>query len=233
MSYQPQTALGRAVNQVEETAIAVILGLMTLITFANVIARYVLNSTIIWGLEVTSFLFAWLVLLGASYAVKSTSHLGVDVIVNAVPPASQRVLGLLSAAVCIAFSLLLLKGAWDFWAPYGEMSPTAGRWFPLGFETVRGQGWYELNDTPIPGWLNQPLADVFNMGERYEKLPRLVPYAILPLAMLLLSVRFIVAGWEIAVGTRKSLIVSHEVEDEIAEAQEQRLAQEQAEAGRG
>ena len=35
-----KTALGRVVNNIEETLIALILGLMTLIQFANVVVRY-------------------------------------------------------------------------------------------------------------------------------------------------------------------------------------------------
>ena len=63
------------IDQIEETVIAGLLGLMTLITFANVVARFVFNSNILWALELTVFLFAWLVLLGASYAVKKHAHL--------------------------------------------------------------------------------------------------------------------------------------------------------------
>ena len=69
MHYKARSPSGRAINAVEETLIAAILGAMTLVTFANVVARYVFNSNILWALEVTSFLFAWLVLLGASYCV--------------------------------------------------------------------------------------------------------------------------------------------------------------------
>ena len=57
-------------DRLEENLIAIFMGLMTLITFANVIARYVFNSNILWALEATVFLFAWLVLLGVSYGVK-------------------------------------------------------------------------------------------------------------------------------------------------------------------
>jgi TRAP-type C4-dicarboxylate transport system permease small subunit len=42
---------GRAVNAIEETLIALLLGLMTVVTFANVVARYVFNSNILWALE--------------------------------------------------------------------------------------------------------------------------------------------------------------------------------------
>ena len=56
MQFEPTTKLGRVVNSIEETLIAIILGLMTVVTFANVIARYVFNANILWALETTVFL---------------------------------------------------------------------------------------------------------------------------------------------------------------------------------
>ena len=44
---QSHSALGRIVNELEETAIAIILGLMTLITFINVVLRYGFNLSLI------------------------------------------------------------------------------------------------------------------------------------------------------------------------------------------
>ncbi|MCB1833593.1 MAG: TRAP transporter small permease subunit, partial [Geminicoccaceae bacterium] len=61
MKTQAQGGLARAIDAIEESFIAIILGLMTVITFANVIARYIFNSNILWALETTVFLFAWLV----------------------------------------------------------------------------------------------------------------------------------------------------------------------------
>jgi C4-dicarboxylate transporter DctQ subunit len=101
-------------DRIEEGLIALTLGVMTLMTFANVVARYVFNSNIFYALELTVFLFAWLVLLGASYAVKKTLHLGVDAIVNMVSERSKRVCALIVVAVCLAYALLLLKGSWDY-----------------------------------------------------------------------------------------------------------------------
>ena len=225
MHYKARTPAGRAFNAVEETLIAAILGAMTLVTFANVVARYVFNDNILWALETTSYLFAWLVLLGAGYAVKTTAHLGVDAVINVASPPVRRALALLTALICVVFSLLLLKGAWDFWAPYGELSPTSGRWFPTGFEHVRGQGWYESNDIPMPAFINGFFADIFNMGERYEKLPRLIPYFALPISMLLLVARFVEAAIEVIAGTRESMIASHEAEDSIDETAARQAAE--------
>ncbi len=210
------------VDRIEETLIAVLLGLMTLITFANVVARYVFNSNILWALELTVFMFGWLVLLGASYAVKKSAHLGVDAIINLLSPRPRRLIGLLAALICIAYAFLMLKGAWDYWANFANLPGTDGRWFPTGFEDkFRPKGWYETNDIPNPAVLKF-LEDVFNQGEEYEKLPRLVPYAVLPLSMALLLLRFCQAAWAIWVGRTDRMISSHEAEDEIEEIREQR-----------
>ena len=202
-------------DNIEETLIAFFLGAMTLITFANVIARYLFNSNILWALETTVFLFAWLVLLGAPYAVKKNAHLGVDFLVEMASKPVRRAMALISVTICIVFSFLMLKGAWDYWANFANLPGTEGRWFPLGFEdSFLAKGWYEVYDVPNPGFLSW-LEDVFNDGEEYEKLPRFIPYAILPLSMGLLLFRFIQVAVTIWTGETDRVVASHEVEEEL------------------
>lgn len=212
-----KTGPGGLVDRIEETLIALLLGLMTAVTFANVIARFVFNSNILWALELTVFTFGWLVLLGASYAVKKHAHLGVDAILNMLPPAPRRVLALIAVGCCIVFSLLLLKGSYDYWAVFADLPPTSGRWFPTGFDfDARSQSFYEVDDIPMVAPLRF-LEDLINYGEYYEKLPKVVPYFVLPLSMLLLVIRFAQAGLQILRGEADRIVASHEVEDEIEE----------------
>lgn len=209
-----QTGLARIVSEIEETAIALILGLMTIITFINVVLRYGFNTGLIWGLEVVTFLFAWLVLFGMSYAVKVTAHLGVDAVINLFSEGPRKVLALIAGLVCIIYAALLMKGAWDYWAPFAGLDATSGRWFPTGFENSRDQAWYEVIDTPIPEWLRF-IEPIMNAGEEYEKLPRFIPYAMLPFGAALLLLRFVQATVKVIAGRQKSLIVSHEAEDAV------------------
>ena len=65
------------------------------------------------------------------------------------------------------------------------------------------------------------METVFNEGEEYEKIPRLLPYFVLPLSMALMLFRFLQAGWALWTGKIDRVVASHEVEDEIQEAQEQ------------
>lgn len=205
------------VDRIEETLIAALLGLMTLVTFANVVARFGFNSNILWALELTVFLFAWLVLLGASYAVKKHSHLGVDAIINILPAPVARMVGLFAAACCLLFSFFMLKGAYDYWAVFADLPPTSGRWFPTGFaEKFRSQSFYEVQDIPMIGIFNF-LEGLINYGDEYEKLPKVVPYIVLPVSMFLLLFRFAQASVAIWKGETDRLVASHEVEDEIEE----------------
>lgn len=205
------------VDRIEETLIAALLGLMTLVTFANVVARFGFNSNILWALEATVFLFAWLVLLGASYAVKKHSHLGVDAIINILPAPAARAVGLFAAACCVLFSIFMLKGAYDYWAVFADLPPTSGRWFPTGFaEKFRSQSFYEVQDIPMIGIFNF-LEGLINYGDEYEKLPKVVPYIVLPVSMFLLLFRFAQASVAIWKGETDRLVASHEVEDEIEE----------------
>lgn len=218
-AYKPKGRIGAIVHTLEESIIALLLGLMTLVTFINVVLRYGFNSQLIWGLEVTLVLFAWLVLFGVSYGFKVVSHLGVDAVLNLVGPKPKRIMAVVSALVCIFYAVLLMKGAWDYWAPFAGLDATSGRWFPTGFEESRDQGWYETDHVPIP-FAQTWLENTFNLGEEYEKMPRLVPYAIVPFAIALMLFRLVQALVRVLRAEIDTLIVSHEAEDDVKEAGE-------------
>jgi len=218
---------------VEETLIAVILGLMTLITFANVVLRYTadtgfgtymrevwgINGGLIWGLEATSILFSWLVLFGVSYCVKITAHLGVDSLINLFRKGTRRKLALLATAISIAYALLLLKAGYDYYANFANLPATTGRWFPTGFEEMKPtsyRSWYEVDRVPMPDWLRF-IEPMINEGEAYSKIPRFIPYAILPFGVALLLFRLVQAFLGLLRGSRDTLIVSHEAEDDVKE----------------
>ena len=246
---QAKGVIGAAVNEIEESVIAILLGLMTLLTFANVVLRYtagtwfeyitdgvfwavsrvlhplfgtavvdVAPATIIWSSEVVLMMFAWLVLFGIAYCFKVTAHLGVDAVTNLLDPRKQKAVALLAGALCIVYALLFMKGAYDYWAPFADLKPTAGRWFPLGFDaSVRSTSFFETDQIPMPDWLRF-LEPMVNYDERYSKLPRLIPYTMLPIAAALMLFRIVQAVWRIWTDQSPSLIVSHEAEDAVAEA---------------
>lgn len=195
---------------IEKRIIAFLIGTMTALTFANVIARYVFESNILWSLELTVFIFAWLVLLGAVHAVSTNAHIGVDLVITMVGNLTRKRINRLASVICIIYCVFIFKGSWDYWANYANLPTTSGRWFPTGFNwNFRDQGWYEVYSIPMPDFMRF-LEGIFNDGDPYEKIPRFIPYAVLPLFALLMLVRYVYALRDIESGRKDCIIASHE-----------------------
>jgi C4-dicarboxylate transporter DctQ subunit len=125
--------LGRLFNRLEEGIIGLLLAAMTLVTFSQVVARYVFNTGAVWALELTTYLFAWLVLFGASYGVRVGAHIGIDAAVRHLPRPLYRTAGVLATLLCIAYCVIMFVGAWKY----------VSRIYVLGIES---------EDLPIPQW---------------------------------------------------------------------------------
>ena len=123
--------------RLEESVIALLLAGMVLVTFSQVVARYVFNSGVVWALELTTFLFAWLVLLGVSYGIRVNAHIGVDAFVQLFGTRARRVFGLIVIAAGLTYGVLMFVGSWNYVA----------RMYQIGIEAV---------DLPVPRWI--PLA---------------------------------------------------------------------------
>ncbi len=102
---------GRFINRLEEILIAWLLAFMTLLTFVQVVLRYVFNSGWVWSLEATTYSFAALVLVGMSYGVRTQAHIAVDLLTRKLPTMPSAVVKLTATVICIAYALLMLYGS--------------------------------------------------------------------------------------------------------------------------
>lgn len=99
------------VNRLEEGVLAFLLALMTLLTFIQVVLRYVFNSGIVWSLEATTYAFGALVLIGMSYGVRTRTHIAVDLFVRRMPQTVQHYVRILAIVACLVYALLMLYGS--------------------------------------------------------------------------------------------------------------------------
>ncbi len=129
-----QSGLRRVVETLEESVIAFIFAVMVLVTFSQVVARYVFNAGAVWALELTTFAFAWLVLIGVSYGIRRSAHIGVDAFVRLFPSPVQRVFGLVTVVAGLVYAGIILTGAWEY----------VGKLYKIGIGAV---------DLPIPRWI--------------------------------------------------------------------------------
>jgi len=124
----------RMIERLEEGLIALLLTVMTLITFGQVVARYVFNYSFVWALELNTFLFAWLIFLGAAYGVREGAHIGVDALVKSLSPAKARVTAIAATLLCMVYAVLVIVGGWIY----------VSKMYQVGIMA---------EDLPIPQWV--------------------------------------------------------------------------------
>jgi C4-dicarboxylate transporter DctQ subunit len=104
----------RWLEHLEEGLIAFLMAAMTLVTFMQVVARYVFNYSFVWALELTGVMFAWLIFIGMSYGVRVGAHIGVDAVVKSLSAGAARVLGIIAAALCIVYASIVFVGGFTY-----------------------------------------------------------------------------------------------------------------------
>lgn len=124
----------RIINSIEESVIAFLLAVMTLLVFVEVVLRFGFGEGLMWAQELTLHLSAWMVLFGVSYGIKVGSHIGVDALVRILPSGIRRIVSGIAVIACLFYTGLFIKGAWV----YLSMIQRIG---------------IEMEDLPIPKWI--------------------------------------------------------------------------------
>jgi len=121
-------------HRLEEGLISFLLAAMTLITFAQVIARYIFNYSFTWALELAMFTFGGLIFLGLSYGVRVNAHIGVDALVKAVPKKIAHIAGIIACLLCLIYTTIVFYGAWVY----------VNKMYTIGILA---------QDMPVPQWI--------------------------------------------------------------------------------
>lgn len=104
----------RWLEKLEEFLIIVLMAAMAVLTFGQVVARYVFNYSFVWAMEVTGVMFAWLIFIGMAYGVRVGSHIGVDAAVRLLGPRAMRVVGVIAALLCIGYAVIVTWGGYQY-----------------------------------------------------------------------------------------------------------------------
>jgi len=160
----------------EESFVSLLLVGMTLLVFAEVVARFLFNTGFLWMEEVTLTLGAWFVLFGASYGVKIGAHIGVDAFVQALPEKTRKLTAIASVLLCLCYCCLFLYGSWTYLA----------KMYSIGIT---------MEDVYVPKIVIElfneaTLWDVFRVDAEEPLMPLWISQSILFIGFLLLFYRF-------------------------------------------
>ena len=175
--------LNRILDHLEEWLIATLMGAATLLIFVAVVHRYaagahyppslqfiqdaLLKINLGWAQELCIYMFIWMAKFGAAYGVRHGTHVGVDVLVRALPPRQARwltIFGLCGGALFTAVvGTMGAKFVWD-----------------NGFHYALFHA-FNIDVGDVPEGPTSPDLEV----------PTWIPYACIPIASYLMCFRFL------------------------------------------
>ena len=109
----------RRADAVLGIAASLILFLMMLLTFVDVVARYLFNFPLRGGFEVTELMLLVLIFAGLPLVSHADEHVTMDFIDRVLPDAGRRFLVRLVHAVCAAVMFFL---TWQVWIKAGKIA---------------------------------------------------------------------------------------------------------------
>jgi TRAP-type C4-dicarboxylate transport system permease small subunit len=121
----------------EENLAGIAIGLLGIITFANVVVRYLTNFSFAFTEEFSVFLMVFMALIGGSSVMAKEGHLNIMFVVDRLTP-SRRKATLIAARALTAFTFLLIGilGARMAWDEYRFEVTSPGLGIPTWFYTV-------------------------------------------------------------------------------------------------
>jgi C4-dicarboxylate transporter DctQ subunit len=113
--------LWRTLDRIESIGLCLLLAAMTLITFLQVVLRYVFNDSLHWAVEATGVCFGWLIFLGIAYGIRTGSHIGVEALVRLLQPQAARLVAIVAVLVCMAYCVVLGYGGYTYVAKLAKV----------------------------------------------------------------------------------------------------------------
>lgn len=121
----------------EEYAAGITIGLLGLITFANVVVRYLTDFSFAFTEEISIFLMVLVALLGGSSVMAKGGHLNIVFVVDRLSPERRRRVRIAAHALSVLmFALLAIFGARMAWDEYRFEVTSPGLGLPTWYYTV-------------------------------------------------------------------------------------------------
>lgn len=105
-------ALADHLTRALEVVMVLCLVVMLVMVFGNVILRLFFNTGIDLSEEIPRFAFVWMTFLGAIVGMRRRAHLGVDILVQALPVLGRRICWGLSQAVMLVCCVYIVYGTY-------------------------------------------------------------------------------------------------------------------------
>jgi TRAP-type C4-dicarboxylate transport system permease small subunit len=106
--HREETKPKRLLNQPLELSLCMILVGIVVVTFIQVLFRYVFRLSLAWSEELARYLFLWLAALASAYAFKTRAHFALRFLVNRLGKKIQNMMGSLVSLIVVLFLVIFI-----------------------------------------------------------------------------------------------------------------------------
>jgi len=97
-----------SVRKLVKTIIMAMFGLLVLVVFGQVIARFVFNDPFRWSEELARYLQVWMIILTSSICIREGTHLAVDYATHILPFVCRKLLKLLVLLLMMFYLIIVI-----------------------------------------------------------------------------------------------------------------------------
>lgn len=128
---RPATALA-VLHRISEQVLTLMMGVMFVTFVAQVVFRYVLNLPLAWTEEISTLLWLWGILWGASFVMRNSDDIRFDMLYNLLGHRARRWLTVVSSSAIVLILLASLPGAWSY-VSFMKVEKSAAMGLPMNW----------------------------------------------------------------------------------------------------
>nr|WP_312579914.1 TRAP transporter small permease [Sedimentibacter sp.] len=108
----------KTANKIVDGILKVVMALTSLllfiVTFLQVVSRFIFKTPLAWSQDVIRLCFVYLVFWGAAYCLKEKAHLNVDVFLTALKPKIRKIVEIIINLVLLLFFAFIIYFGFSF-----------------------------------------------------------------------------------------------------------------------
>ena len=98
----------RFIVKLEEWILIILMSIICVLTFGNVLARYIFHTSFSFTEELTTNLFAFIIFIGAALLARENGHLGFSLLADVLPKRLTNILTFIVGCLTTLFFVILL-----------------------------------------------------------------------------------------------------------------------------
>ncbi len=103
----------RLLSKLEKYFTTFLMGAILATGAAQVMMRYLFNSSLVWSEELMRYMFIWMILVGAAVTFRNDGHIEIDFFTGLLPAKFRKLLFYLAKGLIIFTLLLLIPAGFD------------------------------------------------------------------------------------------------------------------------